>query len=88
MSVLLVLLITLAVGYLAYRIIADGFRRPQSERLGCFGIFGYFVLIVLGVWLATLVAHRCRHVAAGVDRVGPGRPPRLVGGSRSASIVL
>ena len=53
MSVLFVLLITLAVGFLVYRIIADGFRRPQSERLGCFGAFGYFVLIILDVWLAT-----------------------------------
>ena len=57
-SVLFVLLITLAVGFLVYRIIADGFRRPQSERLGCFGAFGYFVLIILGVWLATTVASR------------------------------
>jgi hypothetical protein len=53
-----VLLITLAVGFLVYRIIADGFRRPQSERLGCFGAFGYFVLIILGVWLATTLASR------------------------------
>jgi hypothetical protein len=57
-SVLFVLLITLAVGYLVYRIIADGFRRPQSERLGCYGVFGYFVLIILGMWLATTVASR------------------------------
>ena len=57
-SVLFVLLITLAVGFLVYRIIADGFRRPQSERLGCFGAFGYFALIILGVWLATTVASR------------------------------
>jgi hypothetical protein len=57
-SVLFVLLITLAVGFLVYRIIADGFRRPQSERLGCFGAFGYLVLIILGVWLATTVASR------------------------------
>jgi hypothetical protein len=35
-----------------------GFRRPQSERLGCFGVFGYFLLIILGVWLATTVASR------------------------------
>ena len=58
MSVLFILLITLAVGFLVYRIIADGFRRPQSERLGCFGAFAYFVLIILGVWLATTLASR------------------------------
>jgi hypothetical protein len=57
-SVLFILLITLAVGFLVYRIIADGFRRPQSERLGCFGAFGYFVLIIIDVWLATTLASR------------------------------
>jgi hypothetical protein len=62
--VLFILLITLAVGFLVYRIIADGFRRPQSERLGCFGAFGYFVLIILDVWLATTLAPASsKHVA-------------------------
>jgi hypothetical protein len=51
--VLLVLLVSLGLGYGAYRIIGNGFRFPQSEKLNFFGVFGYFVLIVLGVWLVT-----------------------------------
>jgi prolipoprotein diacylglyceryltransferase len=58
MIVLLVLLITFALGYGAYRIIRNGFRYPQSKKLNIFGVFGYFVLIVLGVWLASTVFNR------------------------------
>ena len=58
MTVILVLLVTFALGYGAYRIIRNGFRYPQSEKLNAFGIFGYFVLIMLGVWLATTVFNR------------------------------
>jgi hypothetical protein len=55
MTVILVLLVTFALGFGAYRIIRNGFRYPQSEKLN---IFGYFVLIVLGIWLATTVLNR------------------------------
>ena len=58
MIMLLALLIAWALGYGAYRIIRNGFRYPQSERLSGFGVFGYFLLILLGIWLATTVAHR------------------------------
>ena len=65
---ILVLLIIFALGYGAYRIIGNGFRFPQSEKLSGFGIFGFFVLIVLGVWLATMVFNRFFSMAH--DRIG------------------
>jgi prolipoprotein diacylglyceryltransferase len=58
MTVLLVGVVAFALGYGAYRIIRNGFRYPQSEKLSFFGIFGYFLLIVLGIWLVTTLAHR------------------------------
>jgi hypothetical protein len=58
MAAILVVLVTLALGYGAYRIIRNGFRYPQSEKLSGFGIFGFFVLIVLGAWLASTVLNR------------------------------
>ena len=54
----LALLVAFALGLGAYRIIRNGFRYPQSEKLSVFGVIGYFVLILFGVWLATTVAHR------------------------------
>ena len=56
MSVLF--MITLAVRFLRVPIIADGFRHPRWGRLRLVRTFGYFVLIILGVWLATTVASR------------------------------
>jgi hypothetical protein len=51
-------LVTIALGYGAYRIIRGGFRYPQSEKLNVFGIFGYFIVIVLAAWLLIAVAER------------------------------
>ncbi len=47
------LLITLGVLYLAYRIIANGFRKPQSERLNGFGIFAIVMVVILGLVYAS-----------------------------------
>jgi prolipoprotein diacylglyceryltransferase len=58
MAVLLVYVVAIALGYGAYRIIRNGFRYPQSEKLNFFGVFGYFLLILLGIWLVTMLAHR------------------------------
>ncbi len=58
MTLILVLLISSALGHWAYRAIRDGFRYPQSEKLSAYGVFGYFLLIMLGVWLATAAVHR------------------------------
>ncbi len=58
MTALLCILVTLALGYGAYRIVRNGLRFPQSERLGVFGIFGCVILIALGVWLATAAVDR------------------------------
>lgn len=58
MAVLLLGAVTFALGYGAYRIIRNGFRHPQSEKLNVFGVFGYFLLIVVGIWLVTTLAHR------------------------------
>ena len=43
------LLIALGVLYLAYRIIANGFVYPQSQKLGCFGIVGCIVAVCIGL---------------------------------------
>jgi hypothetical protein len=58
MAAILFVLIVFAFGYGAYPIIRNGFRFPQSEKLSGFGIFGFFVPIALGVWLATTVFDR------------------------------
>ena len=58
MAALLVCAVTFVLGYAAYRIIRNGFRYPQSEKLSFFGVFGYFLMIVVGIWLVTALAHR------------------------------
>jgi prolipoprotein diacylglyceryltransferase len=50
--------VAIALGYGAYRIIRNGFRYPQSEKLNFFGVFGYFLMILVGIWLLTTLAHR------------------------------
>ena len=35
--------------YLAYRCIAGGFKRPQSERLNGFGIFAIVLMLLLAL---------------------------------------
>jgi hypothetical protein len=50
------LLIALGVLYLAYRIIANGFVYPQSQKLGCLGILGCIVAVCLGLYLVTRLA--------------------------------
>ncbi len=50
--------VTIALGYGAYRIIRGGFRSPQSEKLNFFGIFGYVIVVVLAAWLLTAVVER------------------------------
>ena len=56
MTLLLLLSTGLAIGLLwvAYRIIRNGFLYPQSEKLGCFGVFGLFVVACLAI---SLLAH-------------------------------
>ena len=48
-----VLSVGLVIGLLwvAYRIIRNGFLYPQSEKLGCFGVFGYFLVACLAIGL-------------------------------------
>jgi hypothetical protein len=48
--------IALLVFYLAYRSIRGGFERPQSERLGCFGVFGITILVIVFLlWAASWI---------------------------------
>jgi hypothetical protein len=42
-------LIALALLYLAYRLIRNGFARPQSERLSFYGMFNAYVIFCLVV---------------------------------------
>lgn len=57
MSTILALLIAFAGLYLAYRIIRNGFARPQSEKLNAYGIAVYVVLFILAVcYVAPFVA--------------------------------
>jgi hypothetical protein len=58
MAAILVVLVTLALGYGAYRIIRNRISLSAIEKLSGFGIFGFFVLIVLGAWLASTVLTR------------------------------
>jgi prolipoprotein diacylglyceryltransferase len=58
MAVLLVYVVAIALAYGAYRIIRNGFRYSQSEKLNFFGVFGYFLMILVGIWLLTMLAHR------------------------------
>jgi hypothetical protein len=58
MAVLLVYVVAIALAYGAYRIIRNGFRYSQSEKLNFFGVFGYFLMILVGIWLLTTLAHR------------------------------
>ena len=59
MTVLLVGVVAFALGYGASTDRAgNGFRYPQSEKLSFFGVVGYFLLIVVGIWLLTMLAHR------------------------------
>jgi hypothetical protein len=50
--------VVIALGYGAYRIIRNGFRTPQSERLNIFGVFGICLMIFVAVWLVGLLAQR------------------------------
>ena len=49
-------LVALSLLYLGYRIIRNGFARPQSERLTVYGYFGMFLIFCMAVgvvaWLA------------------------------------
>lgn len=57
MSTILALLIAFAGLYLAYRIIRNGFARPQSEKLNACGIAVYVALFILAVsYVAPFVA--------------------------------
>ncbi len=52
---MLAFLITLLIGYGAYRAFRGGFERPQSERLTGYGIIGIgFILLVVLHWLDKL----------------------------------
>ena len=53
---MLELLIALGLFYLAYRIIANGFVYPQSQKLGCLGILGCIVAVGLGLYLVARLA--------------------------------
>ena len=44
---LLVSILGLALLYLAYRIIRNGFARPQSERLNVFGVIGCILILIV-----------------------------------------
>jgi multisubunit Na+/H+ antiporter MnhB subunit len=44
-------LIALGLLYLAYRIIRNGFARPQSEKLNLYGVFGAYLIFCLVVGL-------------------------------------
>ena len=55
MTMIIVLLITLACAYGAYRAIRGGFERPQSERWTGYGIVGVIVLLLLAMsWAGRL----------------------------------
>ena len=43
----IVSIIGLGLLYLAYRIIRNGFARPQSERLNVFGVIGCIVILIV-----------------------------------------
>jgi multisubunit Na+/H+ antiporter MnhB subunit len=58
MTGIVVFVVTLALGYGAYRVIRGGFRSPQSEKLNVFGVFGYVIVVVLAAWLLTVPAER------------------------------
>ena len=56
MSAMLELLLALGLFYLAYRIIANGFVYPQSQKLGCLGILGCIVAGCFGLYLVARLA--------------------------------
>jgi multisubunit Na+/H+ antiporter MnhB subunit len=44
-------LLSLGLLYLAYRIIRNGFARPQSDKLNLYGVFGAYLIFWLVVGL-------------------------------------
>ena len=54
MTFLLATGVVIGLLWVAYRIIRNGFLSPQSEKIGCFGVFGYFVVACLAI---SLLAH-------------------------------
>jgi hypothetical protein len=48
---MIALLITLLIGYGAYRAFRGGFQRPQSERLTGYGIIGIGIILLVVISL-------------------------------------